>query len=137
MSKTNNVNLVVAHKLEAQPLIRSFSLNRLNNAPQAPIYGNNNGVMLIVSGMGTRSAEAAVSQLHDYQSADPGGVAGWLNVGIAGHRSASIGQGLLAHKVSERSSGQNFYPAHAVAGFSTTNLITVDEPELAYPMDAA
>ncbi|HIA58864.1 MAG TPA: hypothetical protein EYO00_03080 [Gammaproteobacteria bacterium] len=137
MTHCNGVNLVVAHALEAKPLIECFRLSRQLAAKPYPIYGSEEGICLIVSGMGRQAAMAATVHLGEWQAQQMGLVAGWLNVGIAGHQKLAIGAGILAHKIIERESSNCFYPSQMFSGFATGDVISVDTPELNYPENAA
>lgn len=139
MNTVQKLNLVVSHKLEAKPLIEMLGLKK-NVLPQPQpqpyqLYENDQGVCLIISGMGRVASAAAVDYLKAMQRSEQG--VGWLNIGIAGHQSAEVGSGFLAHKITEYDTGRNYYPAKLIPGFDTTDVITVDEPEADYPKDAA
>ena len=137
MAHCNGVNLVVAHALEAKPLIEFFRLRRQLAAKPYPIYGNEAGMRLIVSGLGRQAAAAATLHLGKWQAQQMRAVAGWLNIGIAGHQKLAIGEGILAHKIIERASSSCFYPSQMFSGFHTGDVISVDAPELNYPETAA
>jgi hypothetical protein len=52
---------------------------------------------------------------------------GWLNVGVAGHKSANIGAGLLANKIIEASSAKAVYPVPMLSDMPSSVVITVDQ----------
>lgn len=137
MTPCNAVNLVVAHAIEAKPLIDVFRLRRQLAATPYPIYSSEEGIRLIVSGLGRQAAAAATAHLGQWQAQQTGAMAGWLNVGIAGHQKLEIGAGVLAHKIIERESAACFYPSQMFSGFDTGDVISVDAPELNYPENAA
>ena len=137
MTHLNGVNLVVAHALEAKPLVDFFRLRMQLAAKPYPIYGSEEGIRLIISGLGRQAAAAATVHLGQWQAQQMGAVAGWLNIGIAGHQNLAIGEGILAHKIIERASSSCFYPSQMFSGFDTGDVISVDAPELNYPEDAA
>ena len=59
----------------------------------------------------------------------------FLNVGIAGHGSLSIGSSFLVHKVSDYSSGKCFYPHPIVKTYPellSSELLTVPKPNASY-----
>ncbi|NQV69235.1 MAG: hypothetical protein HQ498_04330 [Pseudohongiella sp.] len=131
------LNIVVAHGLEAKPLIAMLSLNKQAASRAYPLYQNDRGVSLIVSGMGKVAAAAATAYLAARQENEANSVQAWLNLGIAGHQTEELGKALLACKISDRSTGLSFYPPMWLSGFSTSAVITVDQPALEYPENAA
>ena len=57
----------------------------------------------------------------------------WLNIGIAGHGWGKIGAGFLAHRIREKSTGQNWYPAFTFdRPCQSSALTTVIQPECNY-----
>ena len=128
------VNLVVAHSLEAKALIEWFELGEVEPRGKYRCYENKKGIALVISGMGVRNAVNAVDWLHGRQSP---GFRAWLNVGIAGHPSAAVGQGLLINRIEHRRSGDCFWPPIPDLGLQGCGLVTVDEPETAYEQDSA
>lgn len=131
------LNIVVAHSLEAKPLIEMLRLKKLASLSAYSLYQNDKGVCLIVSGMGKTSAAAATAYLAAKQENKSNSARAWLNIGIAGHQTVELGEGLLAGKISDRSTGLSYYPSMLFSGFSTTEIITVDKPEHEYPKNAA
>ena len=57
-----NINFVVAHKLEAKPLIEHFHLKKSIKEP-FQVFKNESGIRLIISGMGTSRARSAVEYM--------------------------------------------------------------------------
>ena len=136
MSSHARVNVVVALKAEARPLLRRYNLKP---AGQSGLYANESGDLgLMVGGVGRTHASRAVGLIH-HTGIDSAPTA-WLNVGIAGHGSAPPGTALLAREVLERASGRCLYPRGdglAFPGVATTAVCTVDEPETDYQPDWA
>ena len=128
------VNLVVAHPLEAKALIEWFGLGEVEPRGEFRCYENKQGIALVISGTGVRNAANAVGWLHGRQSP---GFRAWLNVGIAGHPIAVLGQGLLVNRIEHRRSGECFWPPIPNLGLPGCGLVTVDEPETAYGQDVA
>jgi len=129
------VNLVVALRAEAEPLIEHFQLESAKTHDLFPIYRGGT-FWLVISGIGRVLAGAAVAHLHHVS----GGKADvpWLNVGIAGHQQLSIGRLLLAGRIEERATGRRWYPPYTLASpVQRSELITVDRPELDYPCCSA
>ena len=96
----SNINFVVAHKLEAKPLIEHFHLKKFIKEP-FQVFKNESGIRLIISGMGTSHARSAVEYMWQI---DDGSFfkEGWINVGIAGHRTLDLGTCFLVNKISNK-----------------------------------
>ena len=128
--------LVVALWSEARPLIDRFEL-RPETATAGPyrVYRGDE-VSVIVSGVGKIAAAAATS----YLFAATGSVRDrpWINFGIAGHGSRPIGEGILASKVEDRSSGRVWYPCPLFESpAALCPVSTVDRVEERYAGDVA
>ena len=123
------VNLVVALSCEARPLIQRLNLKQAKSIAGFRLYGNRQGVNLIVSGVGKLATAAACGYLAGSQADEQAAAAAWLNVGIAGHRNMPLGEGALVHKVIDQSSGRVRYPPLVLnTRCPTTAVITVEHP---------
>ncbi len=123
------VNLVVALRAEAQPLIEHFELARVPGSNQIPLYQNQH-LALVLSGIGKAAATGAVKYV---ESQFPDRNAAWLNVGIAGHGSLQIGDRFMADSIHERSSSKSWYPIFLFTPLCATGPLTsVDAVETAY-----
>lgn len=131
------VNLIVAHGLEAKPLVRMLQLERDEASSDYVQYSSPNKLRLLVSGMGKESVAAAVTYLAEQQANDDGEIRAWLNVGIAGHRDAPLGSAWLGNKITDMRSTTSAYPPQLMEGIRSGRVVTVDEPENEYPLDAA
>jgi adenosylhomocysteine nucleosidase len=140
--RKQKINILVAHLLEAKPLIKEFGLLKVFSKGESPISGleqtymNEDGVILLVTGMGKSAMTQGVQALYrwqlEYLGLEPGLAAIWLNIGIAGHRTAELGSGYLAHKIVDQETGECCYPGMLIEGFETSEVCTVDEPETVY-----
>ena len=130
----SQVNLVVALKSEAYPLINHFRLKKQeSHSTHFPTYRNNR-LALIVSGIGKEKSRNSVNFLADVQQFD--NATAWLNIGIAGHGSRSVGEGYLANVIEDRSTGKMHYPPVSREFNCTTGKVTtVDEVESRYLED--
>ena len=135
-SKMGQVNIVVAHALEARPLIKRFGLKPNKAAGALTIYSNDTGVRVVITGMGKQSSHATTNRLAVLLANVLGVQEGWLNVGVAGHKTAEIGSGFLANKIIDASSAKGVYPVPVLKDKRTSAVITVDQPELDYSEDA-
>ncbi len=125
------INLVVALQAEARPIIEAFDLVQDSPTGIFPVYCND-GLSLVVSGVGRSLCAAAVTHLfhRTAQSVDQA----WLNIGIAGHQQVPIGSVLLASRITEQVSGRSWYPPYVLdVELPRSPLVTVDQPERCYP----
>lgn len=133
------VRFVVALPAEAKPLVETYRLE----AQEAPFgFFRRDDIGLVVSGVGKSAAAAATAYLHARMGESLAQI--WFNIGVAGHRDHEIGNGYLAHAITEATTGRRWYPPR----ITTTSLVsdaltTVDcvETEFAtnslYDMEAA
>ncbi len=124
---TRPVNMVVALHQEAAPLIKHFELKGLKEFNPFRIYTNGQ-VNLVISGSGQNNCAAAVGCLFAATGAARNSI--WLNIGIAGSGSLSIGQVITGNKVTSATTGRSFYPQHiGHTTISRDSVYTVDKPE--------
>ena len=138
------LRFVVALPAEAKPLIRRYGLAHdpvsepfrlFRGGGDADRDADGNEVALIVSGIGKIAAASATSYLH---LAAGGGLAAWLNVGLAGHGSRGVGEAILAHAVTDVASGRSWYPPRVLdAPVPSDRLLTVDTVERGFAADGA
>jgi adenosylhomocysteine nucleosidase len=137
------INIVTALACEANPIIQRYGLKKSPHCGTFPVYKN--GFMaLIITGMGKYASATAVGFLQSLlnsalvkteQAVEPHV---WLNVGIAGHKTLDVGTALLAQKISDLGAYQYFYPCFTFdVPCVTGEVITVDNAETQYPVDAA
>lgn len=115
---------------EAKPLVAHFKLKKDQSSHPFALYFNDDTV-LVVSGCGKVAMAAAVAySLAKFQhSAHPV----LVNVGIAGHKTASLGELFAAHKITDSDTGKHFYPQLvAKLPCSTLAINTVSTPETNY-----
>jgi adenosylhomocysteine nucleosidase len=134
------LRFVVALHAEARPLVERFGLAPMGEAP-FPLYRGEEA-WLIVSGQGKAAAAAATAYLHLAAGGEPGRA--WLNVGLGGHGLRPLGEGVVAHKISDAASGVSWYPQLVLDSPSpTVPLLTVErveeeyEPPWVYESEAA
>lgn len=125
------VNVVVALATESRPLVEHFRLAEDRSAVGFRVF-RGDGMRLVVTGMGRVACAAGVAALGE-RAADPG-VSAWLNIGIAGHASHRIGEGVHALSIIEAATGRRWYPPQVLElpGRGET-VCTVDSPETGYP----
>jgi len=129
-----SIRLIVALPAEAKPVNRHFGLQRDNRVAAYPLY-RNDPITLVVCGPGKQQAAGAVTWLEAQHPSQ--GDAIWINLGIAGHRSAPIGAPLLAATVSDEIDGACL-SAHPPGGaeYQEAPLISVERPRFDYPKEA-
>lgn len=126
---TRQIRFVVALPSEAKPINRHFDLVRDNSATPYSLY-RNQGVALVITGVGSEFSELATRWLHKMLP----GPAVWINAGIAGHSHLPVGVALLASEILHQPSGkhwQTILPVQPPCG--SAPLITCAEPESEYP----
>lgn len=123
------IHFVVALPCEARPLIDRFRLQG-RQASGFRLYEGEKA-RLIVSGVGKTAGAAATAYLQ--ASSGGNGQHAWLNVGVAGHATRAIGEGLVAHGITDAASGKRWYPPLVIPPPSQTDeLVTVDRPSADY-----
>ena len=123
------LHFVVALQAEARPLAERFGLRSAGEGP-FPVY-RSESAWLIVSGQGKAASAAATAYLHLASGGGMGGV--WLNVGLGGHSLRTLGEGVIAHKISDAASGAAWYPQIVVESPSpTAPVLTVERVEEEY-----
>lgn len=127
------IHFVTALPCEAKPLIDHYRLKPSSAKSLLQIYASDN-VSLIISGVGKANSATAVACLQGITKTNEHIT--WLNVGIAGHANMEIGTSALAHKITDASTGQNWYPAFVTKpNIPTASLLTVEQPEQDYRED--
>ncbi len=123
------LRLVVSLQSEARPLVERLRLKPSGEGP-FPVYRADD-IWLIVSGHGKAAAAAATAYLHLTTGGGLGRV--WLNVGLGGHSQRTLGEGVVAHKISDAASGASWYPQLVVDSPSpTVPVLTVERVEEEY-----
>ena len=122
------IHFVTALAAEARPIIDTYGLKR-KSLPFAFEYYENDGVRLVVTGMGKlKSAVATSWLLCQAQEHDKTII---VNVGIAGTASKQrpIGQGVLIHALEDHSTGRHYYPEMLIRhDFPEGKVTTFDWP---------
>ena len=121
------INIVVAMKSEAKPLINFWKLKKINNLGK--IYVNKKKkINLIISGIGKKKVEEATNIL-----AKKNLNSFFLNIGIAGHKDLKLGEIILISKITDNKTNYNWYPSLLwKTKIKKSPLITVRFPKLIY-----
>ena len=134
------LRVVTAFPAEASLFIKHFRLRKKVQRYGFQIYVANNHA-LVLSGPGWSAAAAAVTHLHDECGGKTGCV--WINMGVAGHADLSLGEVVLASRISASHSEQVWTTRQNLAHcLPTCSLISVDSPvseyapETLYDMEA-
>jgi len=124
------INIVAALPVEAKPIIQHFRLQKIQGNHSFTIFSNGD-VELIVSGVGAIAAATATGYLAARRGHQQ--VVAWLNIGIVGSLSRSVGDAVLAHSVTDVTNGQRYYPSLIFAPMcDTASVVTVPKPETSY-----
>ena len=125
------INLLVALPAEAKPLNQHLGLKRIQPDGDLPIYRKGN-TQLVLCGVGRARAARASQYLCSGSTTDY-----WINIGIAGHPSAAVGELFQVNQVSEKVTGNEWeLPYSLISPPTLSRLITVDEPAENYPENA-
>ncbi len=126
MHKTNEINIVVAMKREATPLINYWNLKENSKK----FYSNKKKkINLIISGIGKERAEKATIYLAEKTNNN----SFFLNIGIAGHKNYKLGEIILISKITDNKTKYNWYPSLLwKTKIKKTPLITVGFPKIRY-----
>jgi hypothetical protein len=123
------LRFVVALQAEGRPLVERLGMKSFGEGP-FPVYRGDEA-WLIVSGHGKAASAAATAYLHLTAGGELGRV--WLNVGLGGHSQRTLGEGVVAHKISDAASGGSWYPQLVVDSPSpTVPVLTVERVEEEY-----
>lgn len=134
-------NIVCALHAEARPLRDHFDMSGQPDAEPMTVY-RGGGHFLIVSGPGKVAASAATSFLYSFSGARRHRA--WLNIGIAGHGTRTRGTPLIAGKIEDASTSEQWFPQPIFQHpLSSDTVRTVSTPEqsyedsIAYDMEAS
>jgi len=126
MHKINEINIVVAMKREAIPLINYWDLKENSKK----FYSNKKKkINLIISGIGKKKAENATIYLAEKTNNN----SFFLNIGIAGHKNYKLGEIILISKITDNKTKYSWYPSLLwKTKIKKTPLITVGFPKIRY-----
>ena len=121
------INIVIAMKSEAKPLINYWKLKKINNT--SGIYTDKKKkINLIISGIGKKKVKEATNVLAKKNSNSF-----FLNIGIGGHRDLKLGEIILASKITDNKTNYNWYPSLLwKTKIKKSSLITVRFPKIIY-----
>ncbi|MFV2055371.1 MAG: hypothetical protein ACC707_02845 [Thiohalomonadales bacterium] len=120
---------VCAYHQEALTLIEHFTLKKNTRLSRLNYYQNDR-LALIETGPGKLNAASATAYIAGKYQIDK---SAWLNVGIAGHPTQTIGNGLLCHKITDAHTQETFFPDMGLKGsIATQALMSVDKAETDY-----
>ena len=127
------IHVVVALSDEARPLVERYRLKLVRETGGFRVF-EGESMRLVVSGCGRVAAAGATAWLAARGGEDRASVAGWLNVGVAGHGERAVGESFLAHKIDDAITARSFYPCFTFAPFCETDaVVTDDRPHAEYP----
>ena len=123
-------NFIVALRSEAQAIIEQYAMRPMARHGAIRIYESPT-VRLAIAGVGRTNAATAVGYLGAHSSSD---VNVWLNIGIAGHQHADLGQCFLVDKLTDGDTDVNYYPSISFPSrLPSCALRTVSRAEIDYP----
>jgi nucleoside phosphorylase len=128
------LNIVIALAAEAKPIIEHLGLKRLALPSPFSLFQDDT-YQLVISGIGKKNMANAVSFLHGRRTCknDP-----WLNIGLAGHGSAKLGEVFQITKFSDEQNGKSGFPPQIYSTpISKTFLHTCNQPSEQYQIGTA
>lgn len=128
------LHFVVALSCEAKPLIIHFGLKKISAIPlpYSIFVNTSQTIYLIVTGIGKTRVAAATAFLYSYTGRQAATC--FFNIGIAGAAQFSLGDTILANKITEHSTGRCWYPfTSLLKNISQGTLTTHDLPQRHYP----
>ena len=130
MPSMSRVTVVAALPSEAEPIAQRFRLSCVCEQPFT-VYEDAD-THLIVSGIGVEHSAAAVGFIARRRTRADGDI--WINCGIAGHRSLTLGTPVLGDKVSSAVGEGTWYPSLLFdAPCRTGEIRTFDRAVSTYP----
>ena len=126
MIKKNEINIVVAMKREALPLINYWNLKE---NPKKFYSNKKKKINLIISGIGKKRAEKATKYIAEKTNKN----SFFVNIGIAGHKNYNLGEITLVSKVTDNKTKYSWYPSLLwKTKIKKTPLITIGFPKIRY-----
>ncbi|PPC92182.1 MAG: hypothetical protein CTY34_00835 [Methylobacter sp.] len=119
---------------EAKPLVSYFKLKKNTGIHVFNVY-NSATITLTVTGPGKTAMASAVAYTQGLTAQNQAAV--FFNTGIAGHRHEPLGQSFLIDKISDKDSGQVYYPPQVLnLPLPRKALQTFSKPVTNYPEQA-
>jgi len=135
------VFIYVALPCEAKPLVKYFKLKKDEIYQGFPLYKKDN-IHLVISGLGKTAMAAAIGFSQALMGSSRNSIL--INVGIAGHRTHSIGDKFCIDKITDDDTNKDYYPQLVAKLPCPTNSLTTlssaktDYPEMClYDMEAS
>jgi adenosylhomocysteine nucleosidase len=123
--------LYLALPCEAKPIVDHFRLKKDIHIHAFAVYSNGN-IILTVTGIGKSAMAAGIAYSQALYSSS--GYSILLNVGIAGHKTYSIGSVFLIDKITDADAERRYYPPMVFTPpCPTHSLVTLSKPQVTYP----
>ncbi len=129
------VNFLIATACEADPIKRHFRLQSASSQSPFAIYSRGD-FNLIVTGIGILNAAIAATYLGENQQAS---LASWVNVGVAGHPDARLGELFGVKRVVDSDSAAQWNLAamsRLDLGYTEVPLVSTSTPEFQFKEQA-
>lgn len=127
------ITIVAALSCEVKPIVDALRLVKQLDRPYKVFGGEfeSQRVEVLVSGIGALAMATAIGWMAGRQ---PTSERVWLNLGSAGHGSASLGSAFRVHASSDILSERKYYPAMvAKSVLATDEILSVNAPSSDYP----
>ena len=120
MTREWHICWVVALAAEARVLLNSYRFTRIQDHPFPLYHSKKDSMHLVISGIGKVRSAAATAWLGS--QAPPYSI--WINLGIAGHKDASLGKGYWVHKIRD---GESHYYPLVLAYWESSSIVCHDQ----------
>lgn len=129
---TNTIQLIIvcALRCEAKPFIDFYKLQKQTRYKDFDLYTKNN-VTVLVSGIGEQKMHAAIDWFH-HNLYLKNSAYHWLNIGIAGHQTATVGELFKVSKISSPNQ-LDIIPHKLKTTCKTDTIISANDEESTYP----
>lgn len=131
LDRSPHLTIVTALPSEARPLIDFYKCRKNETHTSFQVFTNNDQTLkIIVSGIGQLKAAAATAYCYGIKSLEHGC---FLNIGIAGSSHLSLGDSVIANKITDATSQRSFYPwISKKLIVKQASLVTYDKPQHDY-----
>jgi len=127
------IYIVCALQCEAKPIIEKYKLSLIPDKPFRIFQGKE--IRVLISGMGKIATATAMAYLYALDGEEKNVT--WLNMGVAGHQTLELGSLFNINKVTEETTGVNWYPTRLKSlAMPSHHVRTVETASEDYPSDA-
>jgi adenosylhomocysteine nucleosidase len=129
-----NIFFYLALPCEAKPIVDHLRLKKDINIHAFAVYCND-AICLTVTGIGKAAMAAGLAYTQALFSPNNNPIL--LNIGIAGHKTHSVGSVFVIDKITDADTERRFYPPLVYRlPYPSHSLVTVSKPQATYPNES-